>query len=1532
MYIMMMLEEENTSPGDEPENATTFTTISVEKATALVTTTSSSTRVPYIFTLLVPHKDDLRWTGELWRPVSQNHHDDDDDDDNNNNNNKNGPPIKERLWMWQYVMGLAQSRLQVPYQTTRRRRNARMIHAMMCVRVLVLPLLLLVQPPPTVNDDNEDDFLHRHPPQPQSWISTIFDTILPPPFHDDDDFDDDDHDDDDDDDGPNGNNDDTTLLQWWIQSCLDAILDPIRTTPGQWSHSGAVLHRFGQYLLEWQRRRCRTTPLPLLTSMVLDAIQVVVQSALDNVRRENARWNRHYYQSTTAVVISSSQLVLPLVTDFMSLVSAWVELDKSTASTVTSLSNLWNMIWEQYPEETPTMNPEDNDSLSAIVTPFTSIMTSMVCSLLPTIISVVPIASFNNHHVSKLWTLIQQCLRYGLLYHVDHRGRQRRRRLNDVVHHTSGHCFDTIRLYQLHRRRGIYLLRCLVEHYFDGGATATAVPNHPGNDPPPPLHHQQMVGWRKFVSCFEMIEMESEAHLMDQVWEPITELFEHMMTINATTLDRNEATMSIPILTWDWMKLLLGRILISQDSPILRKLGLFRLLKGQAGIRIEEPDHPVDRVEFGGDKADGETASGPKTKSHKSKKSNASGPKTKSPSTLRRGAPLTVITVDFFFTVIVSSFDTLMSSVGTNMQATAAVLSNDKGGSGTLTGYANSINTNVSVSEDMIPLLCNFVSHYLQQLIRTSFNSEDQLEAFFRRLWSPDIVDGVHHKITVQLYCAVADSLRHRKGEMMGVQIPIRNDTLPMISMSFQLAFSDGSMVSAYKDSLLQSLATMLENSVGIGHSTPLAILDVIALFPIQMLQCQEPEDVEISVGSNFNSVSVPLGHWLKTGVTFAVNSAPEVGATVATAFVDGMLQSNSSNETTDWNAKSGCSDRERNLAKAIVFFCILSHHDENPITTGALLWPAIHKGLSHVPALMIGGNWVKADCVSRALLLLDFGVHFRVLSGLGNGDLVVNERTQNMLPPPQNVDLLLGAGVTFIFYQIESLFDVKSIAQATRSSSARILSTTFANLVEQLQSLSNGFPSSSTITKIVDDKLRNLVASLVCDDVESCSRALDIALLFATLSSNGDIQKSEAVVVAERVLRSHFIGTSETVSNVQPVRSIFQFSKWGALSSILSKILTDIPNVAVLSDISLFLDELFATATDSVESTPSTALVPLFNCVVIAAKLKWSRSSDDDGNHRPDNYTQFDKVIRSLFGLIDACDCNSDTIGMIDQLCSLLFQPELMIEEYKRFQEYPDCDTPIRDAFRRLVKISGTERPHISRIVVSRICASWLKANVVGLTAIPYRDDIVQLLVHKENLVPVTSLFTYEGNSVHENEIKLVANTNDTNISRGFLLVFFSKLPDPEKNLSTLVQTELLQYIIVKLNNLVAQPPTSGSGLIMHGVSAQPSIVWSSQCQKIAHMFDILQTPEYCVKIRALQALCILSRFVTVDIADQLCKGLFDAMGKQTSHNQIRYFLEVFALRFARMHASLFIQAFVEQIRRTDLSLQMIASLMISM
>lgn len=68
----------------------------------------------------------------------------------------------------------------------------------------------------------------------------------------------------------------------------------------------------------------------------------------------------------------------------------------------------------------------------------------------------------------------------------------------------------------------------------------------------------------------------------------------------------------------------------------------------------------------------------------------------------------------------------------------------------------------------------------------------------------------------------------------------------------------------------------------------------------------------------------------------------------------------------------------------------------------------------------------------------------------------------------------------------------------------------------------------------------------------------------------------------------------------------------------------------------------------------------------------------------------------------------------------------------------------------------------------------------------------------------------------------------------------------------------------------------------------------------------------------------------MTPDIAELVCAGAFEAMGKQNAHNKIRYFVEIFSLQFARMHPSVFGKALVEQITRTDLSLQMVASLMI--
>ena len=93
---------------------------------------------------------------------------------------------------------------------------------------------------------------------------------------------------------------------------------------------------------------------------------------------------------------------------------------------------------------------------------------------------------------------------------------------------------------------------------------------------------------------------------------------------------------------------------------------------------------------------------------------------------------------------------------------------------------------------------------------------------------------------------------------------------------------------------------------------------------------------------------------------------------------------------------------------------------------------------------------------------------------------------------------------------------------------------------------------------------------------------------------------------------------------------------------------------------------------------------------------------------------------------------------------------------------------------------------------------------------------------------------------------------------------------------------------------------------------------------------FFYLQTDEYVIKMRALQSLCVMSRFITSDVASFACKRIYEAMDKGNAHNQIRYFVEILALQCCRKFPKIFGKALADQITRTDLSLQMVASLMI--
>lgn len=110
--------------------------------------------------------------------------------------------------------------------------------------------------------------------------------------------------------------------------------------------------------------------------------------------------------------------------------------------------------------------------------------------------------------------------------------------------------------------------------------------------------------------------------------------------------------------------------------------------------------------------------------------------------------------------------------------------------------------------------------------------------------------------------------------------------------------------------------------------------------------------------------------------------------------------------------------------------------------------------------------------------------------------------------------------------------------------------------------------------------------------------------------------------------------------------------------------------------------------------------------------------------------------------------------------------------------------------------------------------------------------------------------------------------NTDSSSMTRAFVMSFLSKLPLPDV-MSDVVLHELVHYIITKLLKICCTEPSS----------REVNITGSETYQKMT---------------RSWQALCLLSRFVTEDIASEVATKVFSAMGF-TMHGEIRYFIEVF-------------------------------------
>jgi hypothetical protein len=627
-------------------------------------------------------------------------------------------------------------------------------------------------------------------------------------------------------------------------------------------------------------------------------------------------------------------------------------------------------------------------------------------------------------------------------------------------------------------------------------------------------------------------------------------------------------------------------------------------------------------------------------------------------------------------------------------------------------------------------------------------------------------------------------------------------------------------------------------------------------------------------------------------------------------------------------------------------------------ISASGMLWPAISKGLSYA-AILSQKQAIQSSNLSlpssslrkiaRAMILLEYGCKEYVLSGLGHGDLVV-DKLNKMLPPPPNIELLLSHAINFLLQQVRCASVCNTEIQregdkevyVARSDASTSFSNHFTLLIRQITILKKAYPSSVFLTGTVHGLLRSSLEKLVqlstndpTKNIENIEGVKFMSIAFGILTLGGeDMSKvfdsdhqeetkemnvRDILQDCSAILKLNFKAPKDIARwQAKALRSIFQYAKWGCLSQIVPAVFEK--SNASSDQLMQFHDDIIETSLDSVNAVPSNSILSLFETAISSAKYALGSGP---GERSSVKYTQeLNKIIEALFAIMDDTVHNPTRSYMLQVCCNLLFRPHLLAEEYHILEKVVEIEgeyeanlhAPILTAFRRLIKMAGTKRPYISKYAISYISVGWLgkSANVeAGLSAIPYRDDICELLVHKEMKIDESSvlqeaLVQQSGRSTNELDdcAKLPKNTPETSTTRGFLLIFFSNFP-AQDTLSKVVLKDLCHYIIFwLLDNICSTDPPAGTKLMTGSL-------------------------DYCRKMRAWQSLCIMSRFVSDDIAKAVSKKVFDSMSL-TLHGQIRYFIEIFTIQCSRRHPQVFGVDLVEQMRHFDLSQQKVSSLMI--
>lgn len=670
--------------------------------------------------------------------------------------------------------------------------------------------------------------------------------------------------------------------------------------------------------------------------------------------------------------------------------------------------------------------------------------------------------------------------------------------------------FDSFTMDQLLRRRAAHILRLLVE--YERECTLKAKGKQRGDK-----EGNIDDTWMKYVLVFEMLEMEIELHLVDQVWETMTELASQVTAKVNGGESGSEVLSRLPTLDWDDISSLLSRVLLS-DMPTLRKLALYRFLNGQAGVEVKAPIQDISTKD-GTDDTTQDTMYMKKPKSkYKIKKDTGSGASSES-------ASLSVVSVKFVLEVVMRCFDTLLGTkVGTNMQ-----LEDD--------GHLK--------SESVTPLLQSFISNYVVTLA-TMGEGNDRLSEFVRGVFSPLLIENCKTRSVVVFYRAVASALESVSSAngKSDAFVTLDPELVQSTIRSMTAVFSSGGAPRSLQEGLKQDFALALKHTLPWKNPDVSIVLQILGMYPPN----ETMPAIEGALQTRGESQSIArnaLSCWLR-GLgdgAFASNAA----SACTSAFVLGQLL-----PFGEVDINAGIDKSEREMAMAICTLCCLTG-----IAASELLWPAVFKGLQIQPAAVCASpGFSKAY---RSMLLLEFGCREGAISGLGNGDIVM-DKAQQMMPPPPNIEMVLCNAVNFVLEQVMAVSTklIGTVSEegnrasgANRSSTSNNVSSIVATLIGQLLVIHQSFPSSNSLSSAVNEMLQKTITSLV--DTSSDDTADDVknlTLLYAALSCGAEFSgdTEESIRTIQRIINMEFAlpqGTKMKKEAKQAFRSVFQYAKW---------------------------------------------------------------------------------------------------------------------------------------------------------------------------------------------------------------------------------------------------------------------------------------------------------------------------------------------------------------------------------------------------